>query len=405
MRRAGGRPLPCRRGRTLNTPSGRPASASHSATSSDADGSRSDGLSTKVLPQAIAIGHIHIGHHRGEVERRDPGADAQRLAQRVHVGVGRHLLGVRALEQMRDAARELDDLETAGDLTERVGDHLAVLGADDPREIVLVALGRARGRRTSPAPVARAGSRATRRTPRDAASTAASTSAGLASGTSGRDLPRGRVEDVARPRRSCPATPCRPPSGRRLRMSIRLRPAPAPLRLAITRVPSPLFTCDEGEMHVRGRGVHIVRLLVGIAAVGLIVGARRSGRAPAPRASSRSPRACRHRGSGTATRRRSSTAASSTSLPRTSRRTLGYSGVKYSNVSFDALVAGKAKGFDLALSQVTITKDRAKVVGFTVPVLLGRPGDPRQGGDDGRPSRTSRTSSGVCRRRPPRRRT
>jgi polar amino acid transport system substrate-binding protein len=46
---------------------------------------------------------------------------------------------------------------------------------------------------------------------------------------------------------------------------------------------------------------------------------------------------------------------------------LGYDGVKYSNVSFDALVAGKAKGFDLALSQVTITKDRAKVVTFTNP--------------------------------------
>jgi polar amino acid transport system substrate-binding protein len=46
---------------------------------------------------------------------------------------------------------------------------------------------------------------------------------------------------------------------------------------------------------------------------------------------------------------------------------LGYSGVTYSNVSFDGLVAGKAKGFDLALSQVTITKDRAKVVAFTSP--------------------------------------
>lgn len=46
---------------------------------------------------------------------------------------------------------------------------------------------------------------------------------------------------------------------------------------------------------------------------------------------------------------------------------LGYDGVKYSNVSFDALVAGKAKGFDLALSQVTITKERAKVVAFTTP--------------------------------------
>lgn len=46
---------------------------------------------------------------------------------------------------------------------------------------------------------------------------------------------------------------------------------------------------------------------------------------------------------------------------------LGYDGFSVKNVSFDALVAGKAKGFDLALSQVTITKDRAKVVGFTAP--------------------------------------
>lgn len=46
---------------------------------------------------------------------------------------------------------------------------------------------------------------------------------------------------------------------------------------------------------------------------------------------------------------------------------LGYDGFSVKNFSFDALVAGKAKGFDLALSQVTITKDRGKVVGFTVP--------------------------------------
>jgi polar amino acid transport system substrate-binding protein len=46
---------------------------------------------------------------------------------------------------------------------------------------------------------------------------------------------------------------------------------------------------------------------------------------------------------------------------------MGYDGVDYSNVSFDALVAGKAKGFDLALSQVTITPERAKVVAFTAP--------------------------------------
>jgi polar amino acid transport system substrate-binding protein len=46
---------------------------------------------------------------------------------------------------------------------------------------------------------------------------------------------------------------------------------------------------------------------------------------------------------------------------------LGYSGVKYSNVSFDALVAGKAKNFDLALSQVSITPERKKVVAFSTP--------------------------------------
>ena len=40
-------------------------------------------------------------------------------------------------------------------------------------------------------------------------------------------------------------------------------------------------------------------------------------------------------------------------------------GVKVVNVSFDALVAGQAKGFDLAFSQVTITKDRKKVVDFS----------------------------------------
>jgi len=46
---------------------------------------------------------------------------------------------------------------------------------------------------------------------------------------------------------------------------------------------------------------------------------------------------------------------------------LGYGAVEHSNVSFDALVTGEAKGFDLALSQVTITKERKKVVDFSGP--------------------------------------
>src|ERR1700741_3009826 len=46
---------------TLNPPSGKPASFSNSASRFDADGSRSDGFSTNVLPHAIATGNIQHG--------------------------------------------------------------------------------------------------------------------------------------------------------------------------------------------------------------------------------------------------------------------------------------------------------------------------------------------------------
>ncbi len=116
---------------TLKTPSGRPASCSSSATQSEADGSFSDGLSTNVLPHAMrGRPHPH-GHHRREVERRDAGDDAERLPDRVDVDAGRGLLGVLALEQRRDAAAVLDDLEPARHLAERVGEHLAVLARED----------------------------------------------------------------------------------------------------------------------------------------------------------------------------------------------------------------------------------------------------------------------------------
>lgn len=46
---------------------------------------------------------------------------------------------------------------------------------------------------------------------------------------------------------------------------------------------------------------------------------------------------------------------------------LGLDEVKVVNVSFDALVAGQARNFDLALSQVTITDERTEVVDFTIP--------------------------------------
>ncbi|MNT01576.1 hypothetical protein D3C72_1360480 [compost metagenome] len=51
----------------MKTPSGKPASFSSFACSRDADGSRSDGFKTKVLPQAMATGNIHIGTITGKL--------------------------------------------------------------------------------------------------------------------------------------------------------------------------------------------------------------------------------------------------------------------------------------------------------------------------------------------------
>ena len=52
---------------TLNTPSGKPASLSNFARYRLADGSRSEGFRMKVLPQAMAIGNIHIGTITGKL--------------------------------------------------------------------------------------------------------------------------------------------------------------------------------------------------------------------------------------------------------------------------------------------------------------------------------------------------
>ena len=52
---------------TLNTPSGRPASAHSSASSSEVDGSFSLGLRTTALPAAIATGTNHSGTIAGKL--------------------------------------------------------------------------------------------------------------------------------------------------------------------------------------------------------------------------------------------------------------------------------------------------------------------------------------------------
>ena len=119
---------------TLKTPSGRPASFSSSASSTRADGSRSDGLRMKRVAAGDRDREHPHRHHRGKVERRDAGDDAERLAERVAVDAGADVLGEFALEQVRDAAGELDDLDAALHLALGVGEHLAVLGRDDGRQ-------------------------------------------------------------------------------------------------------------------------------------------------------------------------------------------------------------------------------------------------------------------------------
>jgi hypothetical protein len=105
---------------------------------SEALGSQRAGLED----EAVAGGdghreHPHRHHHR-EVEGRDAGHHAERLAHRPVVDAGGDLVGVVALEQLRDAAGEFDDVDAARDFALRVGEDLAVFGGDHVRQLVLV---------------------------------------------------------------------------------------------------------------------------------------------------------------------------------------------------------------------------------------------------------------------------
>ena len=73
----------------MNTPAGSPASAQISASSSDADGSFSEGLSTTALPQAIAIGTNHSGTMAGKLKGEITATTPDRLPERVDVDARR----------------------------------------------------------------------------------------------------------------------------------------------------------------------------------------------------------------------------------------------------------------------------------------------------------------------------
>ena len=80
-----------------------------------------------MFPQAIATGNIHIGTMAGKLNGVIPahtpsGWRIEWLSTPVA-----DLFGELALEQVRDPAGELDDLEAARDLALGVGERLAVL--------------------------------------------------------------------------------------------------------------------------------------------------------------------------------------------------------------------------------------------------------------------------------------
>ena len=94
------------------------------------------GLEDEGIPAGDRVGEHPHGNHRREVERRDTGDDAERLTDGIHVDPGRRLLRELALEQLGDAACELDILDAARDLSCRIRYHLPVLRGDDARQVV-----------------------------------------------------------------------------------------------------------------------------------------------------------------------------------------------------------------------------------------------------------------------------
>ena len=136
--------------------------------------------------------HPHRDHGR-EVERGDARHDAQRLADLVHVDARRGLFAEPALQQVRDAARELEVLEAAGHLAQRVGRDLAVLGGQQAPRCPGDGDRRGSGSGTGSRSASRARSRASPGTP---------------------PWPRPRPRRAPRPTRGRPTSPATPWPGR-----------------------------------------------------------------------------------------------------------------------------------------------------------------------------------------------
>ena len=69
-------------------------------------------------------GNIHIGTMTGKLNGVMPTHDAQRLAQAEHVDAGADVVAEFPLQEVRRAAGELDDFESAGHFAARIADVL-----------------------------------------------------------------------------------------------------------------------------------------------------------------------------------------------------------------------------------------------------------------------------------------
>ena len=206
---------------TLKTPSGKPACCTSSASSSDADGSFSDGLSTKALPHAMALAIIQSGTITGKLNGVMPATTPTGCEHRVHVDAGRHLraecepLSRCGMPQANSTfSRPRATSPAASD------EHLAVLARDDRGQVVAVGVEQLAEAEQQPwrvgsattRPTGAAASTATLTTSSTSVAEASVTSAGLHADAPGRR--RGRCDPTCRLRpdrrssaRSCPWRP------------------------------------------------------------------------------------------------------------------------------------------------------------------------------------------------------
>ena len=195
---------------TLNTPSGRPASLEAARPSAaTADGTFSEGLRTNVLPQAIATGNIHIGTIAGKLNGVMP----------AHTPTGWRSVWLSTpvptfsrdspLSRCGMPQRELDHLDAALHRALGVGQRLAVLLGDDPRELLLVAPPAARGSASARARGAAAARRASRAAPLAAAVDRGVDVGGVGERHVADDVAGRRIGDLAVAGASTRRRPCR----------------------------------------------------------------------------------------------------------------------------------------------------------------------------------------------------